>query len=181
METISGKFCPVCKFKNDISATACSYCGASLENIHQGETTTKHVDSETRILVGGQPGEVHKKGIIPPPRGIAIYLQDGTPVEIRTETEFFLGRKVEEGEDALVDLIPFGAFQTGVSRRHALIREIKRGYEIVDLESTNGTFIDGSRLVSNRPYPLPNFSQVSLGRLNLFIVYGKIATKEKKS
>jgi len=114
METTLGKFCPVCKFKNELSASVCSYCGASLEPLHKGESTTTHVDEETRILVTGPEAEITKRGISAPKKGIAIYLEDGTMLGTREEKEFFLGRHFEGSHLVLVDLIPFGAVQLGV-------------------------------------------------------------------
>ena len=178
MEMISAQFCPACKFKNDLTATVCVYCGASLENIRKGENTTRRVNEETKIISVQQEGGIGKGPISP--SGIAIYAEDGLLAGIREEKEFFLGRKVEETEDVLFDLIPFGAFQQGVSRRHAIIRQAKHGYyEVVDLNSTNGTYIDGKRLVSNRPYLLPSASRLSLGRMRLFVLYAKLKTENK--
>ena len=74
METISGKFCPVCKFKNDIAATHCAYCGISLEIVHQGEATTQHVEAgDTKLFTQGHT-EVNNKGMVVPKKGVAIYM-----------------------------------------------------------------------------------------------------------
>jgi len=48
------------------------------------------------------------------------------------------------------------------SRRHAEIRFDGRGWQLVDLGSTNGTTIDGCPLEAHRPYPLHSGSQVGL-------------------
>jgi pSer/pThr/pTyr-binding forkhead associated (FHA) protein len=176
METISGQFCPACKFKNELTVTTCVYCGASLENVRKGETTRRV--EETKTLQAQTTGTLNEDLI--PLKGIAIYTEDGMLVEIREEKEFFLGREAEDSEDVFVDLIPTGAFQKGVSRRHALVRQTKHGYELTDLSSTNGTYIDGARLVSNQPYPLPSASRVSLGRMHLLVLYtAKPTTKDK--
>lgn len=170
MDTISGLFCPVCKFKNNLNATVCAFCGASLEGMQKGETTTRRVDNETKNLESdAQKGELLLKELLPA-RGVAIYAEDGSLIEIREEKEFFVGRKTEPDEAALLDLTAAGAFQKGVSRRHAVIRQTQWGHEITDLESTNGTFLEGNRLVANRPYPLPSASRVSLGRMHLVIL-----------
>jgi hypothetical protein len=177
METISGQFCPACKFKNDLAATVCIYCGASLENLRKGASTTRTVDEETKVLQP-QSKEASNQDLIPL-KGIAIYTEDGMLVAIRDEKEFSLGRETEGSKDVLVDLISLGAFQKGVSRQHAIIRRTKHGYDIVDLSSTNGTYIDGKRLVSNQSYPLPSASRISLGRMHLFVLYTEIAPKDK--
>jgi hypothetical protein len=176
METSSGQFCPICKFKNEPDASICVYCGASLEGVWKGDTTTRRVNEEKKII-RSQTGDLNKELI--PPKGIAIYTTEGELVGIWKKNEFFLGRKLEGSDEGYVDLTSLGAFQKGVSRRHAVIRQIKRGYEIADLESTNGTFIDGKRLVSNRPYTLPSASRVTLGRMHLLVLYLKITTKNK--
>jgi hypothetical protein len=177
METISGQFCPVCKFKNELTATVCVYCGTSLESVRRDETTTKRVNEETKNLQP-QTGETLSEDLIPL-KGIAIYTEDGMLIGIQEEKEFFLGREVEDSKDMLVDLMPIGAFQKGVSRRHAVIRRTKRGYEIMDLGSTNGTYIDGIRLVSSQTYPLPSASRVSLGRIHLLVLYTETTAKDK--
>src|SRR5690349_3792478 len=41
-----------------------------------------------------------------------------------------------------------------ISAHHAEIRQEGRGHSIIDLESTNGTFLNEQRLEPNRPYRL---------------------------
>jgi hypothetical protein len=52
-----------------------------------------------------------------------------------------------------------------VSVQHALIRWTGAGWEIRDLASTNGTFVDGSQLTPGEPRPLRRGSVVTFGRL----------------
>ena len=51
-----------------------------------------------------------------------------------------------------------------VSRHHAEIRTDRRGSAIVDLGSTNGTYIDRQRLTSHQPYPLTGSAWVQVGK-----------------
>ena len=48
-----------------------------------------------------------------------------------------------------------------VSRRHALLRQTRDGYTIEDLGSTNGTFVNGARII--RAIPLADGDRISLG------------------
>lgn len=50
-----------------------------------------------------------------------------------------------------------------VSRHHAAIERSQDGYQIVDLSSTAGTFLNGARMVANTPYPLTAGLRVSFG------------------
>jgi hypothetical protein len=70
-----------------------------------------------------------------------------------------LGRDAEFSSLA-VQLEPFD----GVSRRHAIVERLAGELQIVDLDSTNGTFIDGRRLEANQPQPLAPGARLTLGR-----------------
>ncbi|MGA2822639.1 MAG: FHA domain-containing protein [Bacteroidales bacterium] len=123
--------------------------------------------------------EAFKKTFKPPEEGIAIYVKDhAAPIEILKEGEFTLGRRTtEEVEQAFVDLKPFGGYENGVSRRHALIRRTDHGYEILDLGSSNGTWLNKKRLTPDKPYPLENGAEFYLGRLQIFVIYQELAAK----
>ena len=174
--TASGRFCPVCKYKNKLDATQCEFCGQPLKSIN-GIVTSKRVAADTKDLYE-EPLEKFKDELeeaLIPVSGISIYQSDGKPIATRTEKEFYLGRNIED-EELIVDLIPFGAFQLGVSRRHAIIRETEDGYEIIDINSTNGTWLNGQRLVPNKAYPLPSGGKIHLGRAQLIVYHAKSKT-----
>lgn len=181
MDSASGKFCPVCKHKNKPGATVCAYCGSPLEYNQEGPSTTQRVNrkgEETNVLPQMSEEAFHK-AFKSPKEGIAIYVKGyAAPIEIRTEREFTLGRLLTgDAEAALIDLKPFGGYENGVSRRHAMIRRTDRGYEILDLGSTNGTWVYKKRLIPEKPYPLDNGAQVRLGRLQIFVIYQEMADK----
>ncbi len=50
-----------------------------------------------------------------------------------------------------------------VSKRHAEIRRTGRGYEIIDLESTNGTWVNGRLLPPNQASPLTDGAIIRIG------------------
>jgi hypothetical protein len=183
MNTEPGRFCPVCKFKNEPGAVVCAYCGNPLEyKKPEEEATTRQVAGETIDLT--QRDEVLKAAHIPA-EGISLYLMGNTkPIAVLVEKEFVLGRVIEEKEkmeaskEVIVNLSPFGAFSMGVSRRHVKIRQAKNGYEIIDLDSTNGTWLNELRLVPNKPYPLTSGAQIRLGRMHLFTIYRDVVSKK---
>ena len=116
-----------------------------------------------------------------PDDGIAVYAAGSPePVYLQVDSELILGRKGDEpSEDALLDLSELGGYQAGISRRHAIIRKRENGFEVVDLASTNGSWLNNVRLVPNKPYPLASGSQLRFARMQLLILYHSVNKKKK--
>ena len=177
---IFDKFCPICKNLNERDAVRCKYCGASLEyspGDADGKTRT------TEMPTNGKEGisALHLDEAMIPAGGIAIYIESlPNPVFLSFDDEFVIGRKVGEVPKAFLDLSPFGGYHLGLSRRHAMIRREQQGYEVIDLSSSNGTWLNNERLVPHQPYPLASGSQLRLSRMRFFVLYRCVAeTKEK--
>ena len=66
-----------------------------------------------------------------------------------------------------VDLTSFGGEMGGVSRQHARITNSGGQWLITDLNSTNYTRINGTRLEPDVPTPLPDGARVQFGRVAL--------------
>lgn len=62
-----------------------------------------------------------------------------------------------------------------VSAHHAEIHLEKHGHSIIDLESTNGTFLNEQRLEPNRPYRLQPLDMIRLGGATFTYEVGKAA------
>ena len=70
-----------------------------------------------------------------------------------------------------VDLGSYDALEQGVGRRHARLL-VQNGQVVVeDLDSTNGTFVNGQRLQPRQPQPLRDGDQLQLGRLTLQVQF----------
>jgi hypothetical protein len=66
-----------------------------------------------------------------------------------------------------VDLNPYNALDNGVGRRHA--RLFVQGGQVMleDLDSTNGTTLNGQKLSARQPQPLRDGDQILIGKLLL--------------
>lgn len=165
---IPEKNCSVCQNRNEPQATICKYCGASLSESKY--TTTKN--AQIKINYTNKPEEIKINEAVIPKEGIAIYFAETTkPFVVQTDKEFIVGRKVIETSETVLDLSDFDGFKMGLSRRHAMIRQTESGYEIIDLSSTNGTWLNDKRLEPYTPYPLPSGSRLHLSRIRLFVFY----------
>jgi pSer/pThr/pTyr-binding forkhead associated (FHA) protein len=177
---ISTKFCPVCKNKNDREAIICVHCGASLETYatDSAATRTTEVQQSPETL-----GKLLINELMAPANGIAIYVESTPkPIFSSTDEEFVIGRKVDgkEASAGLLDLSGLGGYHLGLSRRHAMIRRTKSGYDVIDLSSSNGTWLNDERLIPNLPYPLTSGSELRLARLRLFVLYRSVPQTKKK-
>jgi hypothetical protein len=166
--------CPVCKERNEPNAIICLHCGAVLED-HSADsgTRTKRTDLPAEVLESIQDWSVDESTV--PENGIAVYIEgEVNPIHTDTSGEFVFGRKsgkTAKLTDNLLDLSPMGGYGKGVSRRHAVIRQTEQGYEIFDLGSSNGTWINERRLAPQKHYPLDNSTYFRLGKMRLFVLY----------
>ncbi len=178
---IKEKFCPVCKNKNDRSAIVCVHCGASLDTQRSDmAATTRNAEIPGMVSAKILNSPIDDKLI--PEDGIAIYAAGTSkPVYLRFDKELIFGRRGDEQPSVgnLLDLSELGGYQMGISRRHAMIRRGETGYELIDLISTNGSWLNDERLVPNKPYPLASGAQMRFGRMRLLILYHSVSKKKK--
>lgn len=169
--------CPNCKEKNDLEAVVCTHCGAVLEDpfLDPGFKTKQ---TNFPALVQGHVIDWPVDEAAAPQQGIAVYIEgEFKPVHIDSSGEFVIGRKVGETSELphdFLDLSPLGGYSQGVSKRHVVIRQAEQGYEILDLGSVNGTWLNDKRLVPQRYYPLASGSHFRLGSMRLYAIYRPI-------
>jgi CheY-like chemotaxis protein len=77
-----------------------------------------------------------------------------------------------------IDLGPFGAVEKGVSRRHAEIRSNEQHLLVIDLGSTNGTRLNGHRLLANEPYRLRHGDTLEIGMTKLKVQFVTVPIHE---
>jgi len=70
-----------------------------------------------------------------------------------------------------IDLTMFQAIELGVSRAHAALRRYMDDLLILDLDSTNGTWVNGVRLKAQTPVKLQSGDRISLAKLTLYTYF----------
>jgi pSer/pThr/pTyr-binding forkhead associated (FHA) protein len=166
--------CPNCQHKELQGALFCSECGAQLVVIDVLNTRTiKKTPSDLLEPQGVVPpvSNSFKTGKTSEP-SISLHIVDsGQVVHLKDRTEFTLGRAVE-GQPILpdVDLSPFDAFSLGVSRLHATLRIVNKDIVVTDLGSSNGTRVNGQKIVPHVDYPINHGDTIALGKLKIQII-----------
>lgn len=137
------RLCPNCTQRNRAELRECERCGTSL----------------------GMTEPIDAPALSPPKLSINHQV-----LYVPLQLELVIGRSDREtGWLPDIDLTPHGATSTnGVSRRH--VRLIWNGeWQIEDLGSMNGTYLNHRRLKPGELLPLPPGSVIQIGKL--FLVY----------
>lgn len=102
---------------------------------------------------------------------VSLFVVDARrTIPLRGQSEYTLGR-VSEDQPIIpdIDLTEFDAYVLGVSRLHAALKIGPQRISIRDLGSSNGTRVNGQRIVPHVDYPLKPGDFVALGKLVLEI------------
>jgi hypothetical protein len=101
-------------------------------------------------------------------------LDSGQILPLGDRTEFTLGR-VSEAQPIMpdIDLTPYQAYANGVSRLHAVLKREGQNVFVMDLGSSNGTYLNGKRLTPNVDQPLNHGDMLALGKLKIQILLKK--------
>ncbi len=162
--------CPNCKHANIEGALFCEECGAQLGS---REMVTQNID--TGEMEGGSQLRIttrkFNRGSADDAWGNLHMLDTGQVLPLSGRREFTLGR-ISEGQPIMpdIDLSPYQAYSSGVSRMHATIKSDGRRVVIMDLGSANGTYVNGRRLTANIEQPLNHGDVLALGKLKIQVL-----------
>ena len=163
--------CNNCSHSNMTGALFCSECGTALTPANP--LSTQQVET-------GRMKEILKQKPVVPPAPPAVILNDwatlhlldtGQMLPLTDRTEFTLGR-ISEGQPIMpdIDLSPYQAYARGVSRLHAVLKREASRVFLMDLGSSNGTYVNGKRLAPNVDHAISNGDVVALGKLKIQIL-----------
>ena len=158
--------CPTCQHQEVEGALFCSECGTQLHNM--GALATHNIQtSEMRDeAFDAVPPE---RRVISDSESMTLQILDGGQLlPLADRNEFTMGR-VSDGQTIMpdIDLTPYQAYECGVSRLHAVLKRSRGKVTIMDLGSSNGTYVDGVRLMPENELLLSHGSIVSLGKLKI--------------
>ena len=166
--------CSNCQYQNVSGAMFCAECGAQLDGI---ETLVTQAITDEQI-----EEELKKKSPRPEPASapanswLSLHLMDsGKILPLASRNEFTLGR-LSEGQPIMpdIDLTPYQAYASGVSRLHAVVKRDGNRVLVMDLGSSNGTYLNGRRLNPHVEEPLNHGDIVAVGKLKIQVLLRNI-------
>ncbi len=163
--------CSNCHHPNMAGALFCSECGAPL-------ATANALDPQQ--VETGRMKDILGQSAIVPPKPPAVVMNDwatlhlldtGQMLPLTERSEFTLGR-ISDGQPIMpdIDLSPYQAYARGVSRLHAVLKREASRVFLMDLGSSNGTYVNGKRLAPNVDHAISNGDVVALGKLKIQIL-----------
>ncbi len=166
--------CTNCQHKNVTGAMFCAECGAQLDGIDT-LITQAITNEEIAGELSKQPA--HAEVAAPPVNSwISLHLMDsGKILPLASRNEFTLGR-LSEGQPIMpdIDLTPYQAYASGVSRLHAVVKRDANRVLVMDLGSSNGTYVNGRRINPHVEEPLSHGDIVALGKLKIQVLLRNI-------
>lgn len=106
------------------------------------------------------------------PSLVYFVMPDGIYKPVLTSQDISIGRKPREEDPAVtVDFEVYEGHSLGVSRQHALIKLVKGSLTLVDLDSINGTYINGHRISPIRRYSLQDGDKLSFGKITIQLMF----------
>lgn len=161
--------CPHCAYVLDADATTCPRCGRAAD-VDPTTIETAPLRHARTLWPREQPGHNTL------PRSAQVLLQflpSGRVITLPLETPVMLGRGVNEVENG-IDLNALNAHRHGVSRHHCLLQ--RRGTQLVvlDLGSTNGTYLNGEHLLPHHDYIVAHGDKLLLGSLHVIVTFTEL-------
>jgi pSer/pThr/pTyr-binding forkhead associated (FHA) protein len=169
--------CPNCHNQEVAGALFCSECGAQL--VSSDRMATQSIPRNTsEILVPTldnlpATSPIQQTGTLD--AVVSLYLVDsGQIIHLAGRSEFTLGR-VADNQPILpdVDFSSFEAYSQGVSRLHSSLKIINARVVITDLGSSNGTRVNGQKIMPHIDYLLNHGDVIALGKLKIQVLIRK--------
>jgi hypothetical protein len=154
------KTCIYCGEKNSDGSVYCTFCDNEL---NQTLTVNPLLAAPEQPQL---PASHNGPGIT-----LMIPTQEGVqPVTLPYGERIVLGRLDHESEGTLyINLSRFEALELGVSRVHAVINNRRQASTLSDLESTNGSYLNGRKLRPHQPYLLHAGDEIRLARMVMYV------------
>jgi pSer/pThr/pTyr-binding forkhead associated (FHA) protein len=155
--------CSTCQHPEMVGAIFCSECGAPLVRL---SITGQDAPANQASKQPSASPQIHTQ-----PIWLKV-VENQELITLTDQDEITLGR-AGDNQSLLpdIDLSMYHAYERGVSRIHATISYHSKKWLVKDLDSSNGTLLNGNRIPARIPQPLSHGDIITLGKLELQILF----------
>lgn len=161
--------CPVCGTENRPGVIVCESCQNDLYSALLEQVSTKQLDKNRERML-------QIDTTMPSSNPIVVYVRNAPePLAIPRSGKVIFGRSDDTGQSEVpdVDLEEYNGNELGVSRLHLELDTTLIPPTITDLDSYNGSYINGQKLAPNQAYPVQSSDEIRLGRIILRLFYDR--------
>jgi hypothetical protein len=158
--------CPTCGLRNPVGQLVCIRCQSDL--VAREITLNLGLDPALPEARTRAVGDVLIAANTP-----IIFEIDSIVLQLPVAARLTLGRQAvaRDAKISHIDLTPYAAWESGISRTHVEIRrKIMLAY-IVDLGSTNGSVLNGRRLYPHAEHLLRSGDKLQFSRMNITVKF----------
>lgn len=135
------------------------------------ENDTRALNTDGSYDPSNKPRHIPKERLTPK-AVLILFEKSSQSIQFDLVDRAVLGRRSDSGEQPDIDLAPFGAFPGGVSRLHARLHRTQDNDVLLeDLNSRNGTYLDGELLKSGEIVHVRNGQALKLAGLQGWIYF----------
>ncbi len=155
--------CPQCGQPIRPGELACGNCGYLIPTT-AGNASTRALPHATESFESRRHAPI---GNIPRHFQRVTFVIDGRTLVLPASTQLIIGRgdPTATSRDPDVDLAPYNATEMGVSRQHIELTWKNDLIYVVDMGSTNGTLLNGQRLLTGIARLLRDGDELVIGHL----------------
>lgn len=167
--------CTNCHSKQLDGTIFCAECGANLIPARRKETTmslgqhssANEMEFAPQVFIPAPDPQPDMPSIT------LVIMNSGRRIKLDMSDELLIGRK-DNARSIFpdVDLGLDGGYDSGVSRRHAILSYTPSMYTVTDLGSANGTFVNGHRIASQVATRLSHGDELTCGTLLMRVELG---------
>jgi hypothetical protein len=156
--------CTNCQHRNREGYLYCESCGFPLDASQKDRTSTRQLERGNAVLSAKATWGTAR---LTQSSEILLHIDEAQePVKLAIDRRSIVGREdISSDNHPDINLVPYGGLEKGVSRNHAMIERSEDTLTIVDMGSSNGTFLNGQRLVANQPRVLRDGDEIRFGKL----------------
>jgi hypothetical protein len=146
--------CPNCGHLSVAGISRCPECGTSLLGVNEFDA----ISDLNKIVIDLEFLDLNKK------------------VKLSGQEKYVLGRSIpaEEKINLDLDLNEYGGYEYGVSRYHAMLKFVDGEYKIIDLHSSNRTYLNGEEIYPGIQYGIGDECMLRLGKLQIKLRIQKV-------
>jgi pSer/pThr/pTyr-binding forkhead associated (FHA) protein len=138
-----------------------------LENPDDYESETKALPDSFHLFKRPKKTSKHAMNL----STVRFILPNGHSEDVPAGEQIIIGRQAGNDNEVNFDLSVIYGPDSGISRTHAVMQISTDSVSIRDLDSRNGTFLNGQELYPHRDYTVNDGDELRVGKVKMRVIF----------